>query len=510
MSETEMAQTDPDQAVSIRVNMEEDPSDDIDDPVTDSSKTDMKVVINITGEPEPGKVEDQAQSLTGSQTTESGESVGSEETGQVNQAYVEDETEQGNVKIKRTRGHQRSPSYSPNKDDESITAVGGGGSEELDKMVNPPILSDVTETHKEKQQYSEYFMPVTEYKPQIGEYKKTKKGPSAAKIFCWTFSLFLLAGAIVLAVLIGTGIIDTDPSRTVKVSRKLQPESGGHASPVTVNLIEVKDTDLPNVLTNLPEFFTSEPVHFTGELRLDTLHWSSDLADKNSYQFQQLAEMMEDGINELLRNQFESFTFDTSVRKFIEGSVIVLFDIDVTSKLETDDILDKTDIANALKNNINQEYGFLFGKFSAPNNSVIIQGSQAEDIDDQETEKNMQSVATMRTTEAPTQSSRPTSKILDDKSTARPQISEDWENMRNMEISAKAKIDSIKEDEDMEMDTDTESTFQQELSETATESIEPVTDLSYEFISLELESELGSGSGEVEDATNRVETLILY
>ena len=113
-----MAQTDPDQAVSIRVNMEEDPSDDIDDPVPDSSKTDMKVVINITGEPEPGKVEDQAQSLTGSQTTESGESVGSEETGQVNQAYVEDETEQGNVKIKRTRGHQRSPSYSPNKDDE--------------------------------------------------------------------------------------------------------------------------------------------------------------------------------------------------------------------------------------------------------------------------------------------------------------------------------------------------------------------------------------------------------
>ena len=71
-------------------------------------------------------------------------------------------------------------------------------------MVNPPILSDVTETHKEKQQYSEYFMPVTEYKPQIGEYKKTKKGPSAAKIFCWTFSLFLLAGAIVLAVLIGS------------------------------------------------------------------------------------------------------------------------------------------------------------------------------------------------------------------------------------------------------------------------------------------------------------------
>ena len=223
-----------------------------------------------------------------------------------------------------------------------------------------------------------------------------------------------------------------------------------------------------------------------------------------------MANILEDGISEVLRNQFESFTFDTAVRTFAEGSVIVLFDIDVTSKLETDDFLDKTDIANALKNNINQEYGFLFGKFSAPNNSVIIQGSQAEDIDDQQTEKNMQSVGTMRTTtrEATTPSRRLSSGIQDNQPTARPQISDDWENMRNMEISAKSNIDSVKDNGDMEMDTDSESTSQQELSETVTEHIEPVTDISYEFKSLELESELGSG--EVEDATDRVQTLILY
>lgn len=499
----------PDQAVSIRVNSEEDPSDKVDDPGRETTKTDMKVVISITPDSEK-EGEDQAQSLTESESLESGDSLGSQETGLVNKAYVEDETEQSNVKVGKRRGHQRSPSYSPNKDDESITAVGGGGSEELDKMVNPPILSDVTESDKEKQQYSEYFMPVNEYKPQLGEYKKTKKGASAAKIFCWTFSLFLLAGAIVLAVLIGTGIIDTDPTRTVKVSRKLQPETGARDNPGTVNLIEVKEMDLPNVRTNLPEFFTSKPTHFTGELRLDSLDWSPELADRNSYQFQQLANILEDGISEVLRNQFESFTFDTAVRTFAEGSVIVLFDIDVTSKLETDDFLDKTDIANALKNNINQEYGFLFGKFSAPNNSVIIQGSQAEDIDDQQTEKNMQSVGTMRTTtrEATTQSRRLSSGIQDNQPTARPQISDDWENMRNMEISAKSNIDSVKDNGDMEMDTDSESTSQQELSETVTEHIEPVTDISYEFKSLELESELGSG--EVEDATDRVQTLILY
>ena len=42
MSETEMAQ--PDQAVSIRVNSEEDPSDKVDDPGRETTKTDMKVV----------------------------------------------------------------------------------------------------------------------------------------------------------------------------------------------------------------------------------------------------------------------------------------------------------------------------------------------------------------------------------------------------------------------------------------------------------------------------------
>jgi len=520
----EMSQTN--EAVTVCVNIDDGPSDKIAVPVTcneeaaDSSKSDMRVVITINptemdgSKPDPDsateteKEQEQAESLTGSENTDS---VGSEDTGVVNQAYVEDETDQNNVKTGKKKGHQRSPSYSPNKDDESITAVGGGGSEELDAKVNPPIISDVTENNKEKQLYSEYFMPVNEYKPQLGEYKKSKKGPSAAKIFCWMLSLFLLAGAIVLAVLIGTGIIDTDPTRTVKVSRKLEPETLTNDPSATVDLIEVKNTDLPNVRTNLPAFFTSKTTHFNGEMRLD-LDWNSDLADKNSYQFQQLARMLEDGINELLRNQFENFTFHTTVTQFSEGSVIVVFKINVSAKLETDHFLDKTDIANALINNINQEYGFLFGKFSAPNNSVIIQeGSQElrkqdEEQHDKHTETNMQPFVTMRiTTEdtLTTKHSKPSSnEIMDIKSTTISQNIEDWENIKNMEISAESKIDSFKEEEeeeeeeDMEVDTEL---IPQELFETGTESVEIVTDLSSEFKSFELESELGSG--EVEDAT---------
>ena len=79
-------------------------------------------------------------------------------------------------------------------------------------MVNPPILSDVTEKNKEAELYSEYFMPVNEFKPSIGEYKKIKAGPSPVKILCWVLSLFLLAGAIVLAVLIGSKSVFRLPS----------------------------------------------------------------------------------------------------------------------------------------------------------------------------------------------------------------------------------------------------------------------------------------------------------
>ena len=87
---------------------------------------------------------------------------------------------------------------------QSITAVNGEESKELDGMVNPPILSDVTDKNKEAELYSEYFMPVNEYKPSIGEYKKGQASPSAVKILCWVLSLLLLAGDIVLAVLIGS------------------------------------------------------------------------------------------------------------------------------------------------------------------------------------------------------------------------------------------------------------------------------------------------------------------
>ena len=92
-------------------------------------------------------------------------------------------------------------------------AVGGSGGD--GHLPNPPIMTDVTDMSKKgddensekSDAYSEYFMPTEEYKAQLsGDYKETKKGPTAAKIFCWIMSSLLLAGAVTLAVLIGSKI----------------------------------------------------------------------------------------------------------------------------------------------------------------------------------------------------------------------------------------------------------------------------------------------------------------
>ena len=78
---------------------------------------------------------------------------------------------------------------------------------------NPPILpgeeaADTADT-ADKDAYTEYFMPAAaEHKAELGDYKPIKKSkPTAAKIFCWLMSSLLLAGAVVVAVLIGSKII---------------------------------------------------------------------------------------------------------------------------------------------------------------------------------------------------------------------------------------------------------------------------------------------------------------
>ena len=83
------------------------------------------------------------------------------------------------------------------------------------------------------------------------------------------------------------------------------------------------------------------------------MDWTKDLADQNSYQFKQLAGMLEEGINDVLRAQFENFTFLTTVQTFSEGRVTVHFHITVTNNHnDNEDFVGKTEIAEALISNI--------------------------------------------------------------------------------------------------------------------------------------------------------------
>jgi hypothetical protein len=69
-----------------------------------------------------------------------------------------------------------------------------------------------------EKQYAEYFMPVNESKKSFrGEKmyvnKSTTRTVSCRRACCWLLGLALLAGAVTVAVLIGTGVISTGLSQ---------------------------------------------------------------------------------------------------------------------------------------------------------------------------------------------------------------------------------------------------------------------------------------------------------
>ena len=56
---------------------------------------------------------------------------------------------------------------------------------------------------------------------------------------------------------ISAGVIDTDPMKQVKESRRLDTETTSKKLINTPKLLEVTGDEVPNVLTNNPTFFTS-------------------------------------------------------------------------------------------------------------------------------------------------------------------------------------------------------------------------------------------------------------
>ena len=210
------------------------------------------------------------------------------------------------------------------------------------------------------------------------------------------------------------GIIDTDPTRNIKVSRKLGPEDASRAGAGLVtgpaHLMEVRLEDAPNVLTNDPDFFAhkkgeeklrhirvwmisvdlicssqfdrtfiTEVGYFDGEFKITNLGWNSDFQDSTTFHFQQLADILETELKSLLDNHFPNFAFNARVQRMTEGSVVVSFKIDVVSKIDGSDVINSDNILNAITDNLDNELGYLFGKFLVPPASVIITGEETVD-----------------------------------------------------------------------------------------------------------------------------------
>lgn len=129
--------------------------------------------------------------------------------------------------------------------------------------LSPRVITDVsTKNGLTEEQYKEYFMSENDLKNSFrGEQTKNRGTKNCGKLCCWMLSLALLAGAITVAVLIGIGVIDTDPVRQVKESRNLEIEAAGIEEIHTQTFMEVANTSGPNVLTNDPAFFFSKKAY---------------------------------------------------------------------------------------------------------------------------------------------------------------------------------------------------------------------------------------------------------
>merc|ERR1719270_2682898 len=163
-----------------------------------------------------------------------------------------------------------------------------------------------------KEDYEEYFMSVNQHKKSLrGEKlivtKKEESSRSYFKCMGWLFTMILLGGAIAVAVLIGVGVIDTTP-RKIKEGRRISTKSELNELDPT-KLLEVRDPNAPNVLTNDPNFFNDNnpPKNavlnvFDGQLRITNMEWDDDLNRKSSEIFQIVSKELEKNLMKLFHD----------------------------------------------------------------------------------------------------------------------------------------------------------------------------------------------------------------
>ncbi|XP_068086378.1 uncharacterized protein [Anabrus simplex] len=233
--------------------------------------------------------------------------------------------------------------------------------------------------------YDEYFVPVNEHRKYMrGEKlyvtKDKRRSQSWKRCACWGIGLVLLAIAILIAALAGTGvilaqeepIIGSDAARQFgSGTTESQPESSSFTPPPP----SPESPGQPPT-TDMSALYV--PRVLEGHLVLDNKEFMSELLDPNSPQFQTLARQLEEelmtSLFDLQTRQFGASDINLKVYKFAPGSVVVYYYIAWVFKegiRNAPDPITKDAVRQRLEHTLSRSNGFLGSDHHVVSGSIV-------------------------------------------------------------------------------------------------------------------------------------------
>ncbi|KAL4119616.1 hypothetical protein QTP88_012414 [Uroleucon formosanum] len=221
--------------------------------------------------------------------------------------------------------------------------------------------------------YNDYFIPVNEHKKYIrgGEklyVTKDKRDMNQSKkpFMCWVFGLVLLAAAVIVAILASTGIIFNNEtaveSRNFMENEKIA--GFGHFSSVSPPPSVESSSPFSPPTTDMSEVYLPRTVQ--GEIVIDNMQFTPDLANKSSGEFQRFARSIETELKNVLfkKQPFNSVNDDIHIKviEFSSGSVVVKYRIgwEYKDDNEPQDLIDAVTLNTRLDSYLRESNGFLY------------------------------------------------------------------------------------------------------------------------------------------------------
>ncbi|XP_008556076.1 uncharacterized protein LOC103577281 [Microplitis demolitor] len=160
--------------------------------------------------------------------------------------------------------------------------------------------------------YEEYFVPVNEHRKYIRGEKlyvtKDKRTKSSywRRIACWTFGLIVLALALVIAILAGTGVILTQEA-TQPLDNDHQRSLDDVNTAGSKEFIKNPPASPPPETSTFPPWQTTDesmlktvPEAVEGSIWLDNLIWNDDLMDAKSRVYRSTAMEIENSLRDMI------------------------------------------------------------------------------------------------------------------------------------------------------------------------------------------------------------------